>query len=57
MINLLVITNFAKLSLRKTETIRKDASTIAKFLLTHQEGISQLSISQDLLNENDLHPL
>jgi transposase len=53
-VNPLLISNFAKLSLRKTKTDKKDASTIAKFLLVHQEGISQLSVSQDLQDLRDL---
>jgi transposase len=51
-VNPLLISNFAKLSLRKTD--KKDASTIAKFLLAHQEEISQLSVSQDLQDLRDL---
>src|SRR4030065_1630637 len=47
-VNPLLIANFAKLSLRKTKTDKKDAMTIARFLLDHHEEISQLSISQDL---------
>ena len=43
-VNPLLISNFAKLPLRKTKTDKKDASTIAKFLLAHQEGISELSV-------------
>ena len=53
-VNPLLIANFAKLSLRKTKTDKKDASTIAKFLLAHQEGISELSVSQDLQDLRDL---
>lgn len=53
-VNPLLISNFAKLSLRKTKTDKKDASTIAKFLLVHQEGISELSVSQDLQDLRDL---
>jgi len=53
-VNPLLISNFAKLSLRKTKTDKKDASTIAKFLLVHQEEISQLSVSQDLQDLRDL---
>ncbi len=52
--NPLLIANFAKLSLRKTKTDKKDARTIAKFLLEHQEEISQLSVSQDLQDLRDL---
>jgi transposase len=53
-VNPLVIANFAKLSLRKTKTDKKDAMTIARFLLDHHEEISQLSISQDLQDLRDL---
>ena len=38
-INPLLITNFAKLSLRKTKTDRKDAFTIAQFLLLRKEAV------------------
>ena len=53
-INPLLIANFAKLSLRKTKTDKKDAMTIAQFLLVHQEAISQLSLSQDLQDFRDI---
>ncbi len=53
-INPLLITNDAKLSLRKTKTDKKDAGTIAKFLLDHRQEISQLSVSQDLQDLRDL---
>jgi transposase len=53
-VNPLLIANFAKLSLRKTKTDKKDAMTIARFLLDHHEEISQLSISQDLQDLRDL---
>jgi transposase len=53
-INPLLIANFAKRSLKKTKTDRKDARTIAKFLKENQEEISQLSISQDLQDLRDL---
>jgi len=53
-VNPLLIANFAKLSLRKTKTDKKDALTIARFLLDHQEEISQLSISPDLQDLRDL---
>ena len=39
-VNPLLISNFAKLSLRKTKTDKKDALTIARFLLDHHEEIS-----------------
>ena len=53
-INPLLIANFAKRSLRKTKTDKKDAKTIAKFLMENREEISQLSISQDLQDLRDL---
>lgn len=53
-INPLLIANYAKLSLRKTKTDKKDARTIAKFLLEHRQEISQLSVSQDLQDLRDL---
>ncbi len=39
-VNPLLIANYAKLSLRKTKTDKKDARTIAKFLLDHRQEIS-----------------
>jgi transposase len=53
-VNPLLIANYAKLSLRKTKTDKKDAMTIARFLLDHHQEISQLSISQDLQDLRDL---
>ena len=53
-INPLLIANYAKLSLRKTKTDKKDAKTIAKFLLDHEEGLSQLSLSEPLQDLRDL---
>ncbi len=53
-INPLLISNFAKLSLRKTKTDKKDARTIVKFLMEHHEEISQLSFSQDIQDLRDL---
>jgi len=53
-INPLLIANFAKMSLRKTKTDKKDAMTIAQFLLVHQDAISQLSLSQDLQDFRDI---
>jgi transposase len=38
-INPLLINNFAKLSLRKTKTDKKDAMTIAQFLLLHKDAL------------------
>ena len=53
-VNPLLISNFAKLSLRKTKTDKKDALTIARFLLDHHEEISQLSLSQEHQDLRDL---
>jgi len=53
-INPLLIANYAKLSLRKTKTDKKDAGTIAKFLLDHRQEIFQLSVTQDLQDLRDL---
>ena len=53
-INPLLIANFAKLSLRKTKTDKKDALTIARFLLVHGDTVSQLSPSQDLQDMRDI---
>jgi transposase len=53
-INPLLIANYAKLSLRKTKTDKKDAKTIAKFLLDHRQEVCQLSVSQDLQDLRDL---
>jgi transposase len=53
-INPLLIANFAKLSLRKTKTDKKDAMSIAQFLLVHRESISQLSLSQDMQDFRDI---
>jgi transposase len=53
-INPLLIANFAKRSLRKTKTDKKDARTIARFLMENKEEISQLSVSPDLQDLRDL---
>ena len=53
-VNPLLISNFAKRSLRKTKTDKKDAWTIAKFLIENREEISQLSVSPDLQDLRDL---
>lgn len=46
-INPLLIANYAKLSLRRTKTDKKDAKTIAQFILAHKDSVTQLAISQD----------
>ena len=53
-INPLLISNFAKLALRKTKTDKKDALTIAQFLLAHADKISQMSVDQDMQDMRDL---
>ncbi|MGE5840569.1 MAG: IS110 family transposase, partial [Deltaproteobacteria bacterium] len=53
-INPLLITNFARLSLRKTKTDKKDALTIAQFLLAHRSKLSQVSYSQSSQDLKDL---
>jgi len=53
-VNPLLIANYAKRSLRKTKTDKKDAMTIARFLLDHHEEVSHLSLSQDLQDLRDL---
>jgi transposase len=53
-INPLLITNFARLSLRKTKTDKKDASTIAQFLLAHEDSLCKVTFSQDLQDLKDL---
>ena len=53
-INPLLISNFSKLSLRKTKTDKKDALTIAQFLLVHRDSLSQVALSQDMQDLRDL---
>src|SRR3990172_10129646 len=53
-INPLLISNFAKLSLRKTKTDKKDARTIGKFLMANEEALSQVVISVDVQELRDL---
>jgi transposase len=53
-INPLLISNFARLSLRKTKTDKKDALTIAQFLLAHRNKLSQVSYSQNSQDLKDL---
>ncbi len=50
-INPLLVSNFAKLSLRKTKTDKKDAMTIAQFLLIHRDTLLEAErpeVLQDL---------
>lgn len=53
-INPLLIANFARLSLRKTKTDKKDAGTIAQLAMIHKDSISQLAVTQDLQDLRDL---
>jgi transposase len=53
-VNPLLIANFSKLSLRKTKTDKKDAMTIARFLMDHHEEVSQLTLTQDHQDLRDL---
>lgn len=53
-INPLLISNFARLSLRKTKTDKKDALTIAQFLLAHGNKLSQVFYSQSSQDLKDL---
>lgn len=53
-INPLLIANFAKLSLRKTKTDKKDAGTIARFILAYKDSVKQLAVSQDLQDIRDM---
>lgn len=53
-INPLLIANFAKLSLRKTKTDKKDAMVIAQFLLIHKDALSKADPSQNLQDLKDL---
>ena len=53
-INPLLIANFSKLSLRKTKTDRKDAMTIARFLLAHMDSLSAFDESQDSQDMRDI---
>jgi transposase len=53
-VNPLIIANFAKLSLRKTKTDRKDAVTIARFLFLNLDSISRLPSCQLTTDLRDL---
>lgn len=54
LINPLLISNFAGLSLRKTKTDKKDSLTIAKFIVAHKDSIEQFSISQHIRDLRDI---
>jgi transposase len=53
-INPLLISNFMKLTLRKTKTDKKDAAVIAEFLLLKQETLSQNIVSPHSSDLRDL---
>jgi len=53
-INPLLIANYTKLSLRRTKTDKKDAKTIARFILAHKDSVTQLVISQDTQDMRDM---
>jgi len=53
-INPLLIANFAKLSLRKTKTDKKDAFTIAQFLLLQRNAVTTHTASPHLAELRDL---
>jgi len=53
-VNPLIIANFAKLSLRKTKTDKKDAVTIARFLFLNRESMQRLPTSQITTDLRDL---
>ena len=53
-INPLLISNFVKLQLRKTKTDKKDALTIAQFLMLRKEALETQTFSADLMELRDL---
>ena len=53
-INPLLISNFVKLSLRKTKTDKKDALAIARFLLLHKDSLEQMYVRKDISDLRDL---
>jgi transposase len=53
-INPLLISNFVKLQLRKTKTDKKDALTIAQFLMLRKEALANQVYSSDLMELRDL---
>lgn len=52
-VNPLLISNYAKLSLRKTKTDKKDSLTIARFLVAHKDSLTRTAFSQDLQDLKD----
>jgi len=53
-INPLLISNFVKLQLRKTKTDKKDALTIAQFLMLKREALEERVCSADVMELRDL---
>jgi transposase len=53
-INPLLISNFVRLQLRKTKTDKKDALTIAQFLMLRKEALKNQLVSTDLMELRDL---
>ena len=53
-INPLLIANFAKLSLRKTKTDKKDSMVIAQFLLRYKDALVKAAPSENLQDLKDL---
>lgn len=53
-VNPLLISNFTKLSLRKTKTDKKDAHTIARFILVHRDSLSRFAGSQGNTHLKDI---
>lgn len=53
-INPLLIANFVKLQLRKTKTDKKDAFTIAQFLMLRKEALEHQTLPADLMELRDL---
>jgi transposase len=50
----LLISNFVKLSLRKTKTDKKDALAIARFLFLHKDSLEQRPLDTDMTDLRDL---
>jgi len=53
-INPLLIANYVKLQLRKTKTDKRDALTIAQFLMLRKEALENQTCSVDLMELRDL---
>ncbi len=53
-VNPLIIANFARLSLRKTKTDKKDALTIARFLFLNRESLEKIPSCQVTTDLRDL---